>query len=49
MIGRGLAWLRLTLRFDQEKFPYGVLMLKEVNYGEKEIYDPRTEKNSVVK
>ncbi len=21
MIGRGLAWLRLTLRFDQEKVP----------------------------
>ncbi|CRL60100.1 phage tail tip protein J-related protein [Proteus penneri] len=43
MIGRGLAWLRLTLRFDQEKFPYGVPNVKSELWG-KEIYDPRTEK-----
>ncbi|NBM68759.1 phage tail tip fiber protein [Proteus sp. G2663] len=43
MIGRGLAWLRLTLRFDQEKFPYGVPNVKSELWG-KEIYDPRNEK-----
>ncbi|EOX7620494.1 DUF1983 domain-containing protein [Proteus mirabilis] len=45
MIGRGLAWLRLTLRFDQEKFPYGVPNVKSELWG-KEIYDPRTEKTA---
>lgn len=45
MIGRGLAWLRLTLHFDQEKFPYGVPNVKSELWG-KEIYDPRTEKTA---
>ncbi len=45
MIGRGLSWLRLTLRFDQEKFPYGVPNVKSELWG-KEIYDPRTEKTA---
>ncbi|HDS4100420.1 TPA: DUF1983 domain-containing protein [Proteus mirabilis] len=45
MIGRGLAWLRLTLRFDQEKFPYGMPNVKSELWG-KEIYDPRTEKTA---
>ncbi|MER0515878.1 phage tail tip protein J-related protein, partial [Providencia stuartii] len=43
MIGDGLAWLRLTLRYDAEKFPYGVPNVKVEVWGKK-IYDPRTDK-----
>ncbi|EPJ3764487.1 phage tail tip protein J-related protein, partial [Providencia stuartii] len=43
MIGDGLAWLRLTLRYDAEKFPYGVPNVKVEVWG-KQIYDPRTDK-----
>ena len=41
MIGEGLAWLRLELKYDAEKFPYGVPNVKVEVWG-KEIYDPRT-------
>ena len=42
MIGRGLAWLRVTLTFDQEKFPYGLPNVKCEVWG-KHLFDPRTE------
>ncbi len=41
MIGRGLAWLRVTLTFDQEKFPYGLPNVKYEVWG-KHLFDPRT-------
>ncbi|MBI6504237.1 DUF1983 domain-containing protein [Proteus mirabilis] len=41
MIGRGLAWLRVTLTFDQEKFPYGLPNVKCEVWG-KYLFDPRT-------
>ncbi|MEY0062853.1 phage tail tip protein J-related protein [Providencia hangzhouensis] len=43
MIGDGLAWLRLTLKYDAEKFPYGVPNIKVEVWG-KPVYDPRTNK-----
>ncbi|MDH2394598.1 DUF1983 domain-containing protein [Providencia rettgeri] len=43
MIGDGLAWLRLTLKYDAEKFPYGVPNVKVEIWG-KPVYDPRTGK-----
>ncbi|MEX6426287.1 phage tail tip protein J-related protein [Providencia manganoxydans] len=43
MIGDGLAWLRLTLKYDAEKFPYGVPNVKVEVWG-KQIHDPRTDK-----
>lgn len=45
MIGDGLAWLRLTLRYDAEKFPYGVPNIKVEVWG-KPVYDPRTNKTA---
>lgn len=45
MIGNGLAWLRLTLKYDAEKFPYGVPNIKVEIWG-KPVYDPRTGKTS---
>ena len=41
MIGRGMAWLRVTLTFDQEKFPYGLPNVKCEVWG-KHLFDPRT-------
>ncbi|HGN2857393.1 TPA: phage tail protein, partial [Proteus mirabilis] len=41
MIGRGLAWLRVTLTFDQEKLPYGLPNVKCEVWG-KHLFDPRT-------
>ncbi|MGK5712568.1 phage tail tip fiber protein [Proteus mirabilis] len=41
MIGRGMAWLRVTLTFDQEKFPYGLPNVKCEVWGKK-LFDPRT-------
>ncbi|WP_337237679.1 phage tail tip fiber protein [Proteus faecis] len=41
MIGQGLAWLRVTLTFDQEKFPYGLPNVKCEVWG-KHLFDPRT-------
>ncbi|MBG2802551.1 DUF1983 domain-containing protein [Proteus mirabilis] len=45
MIGRGLAWLRVTLTFDQEKFPYGLPNVKCEVWG-KHLFDPRTEQTA---
>ncbi|MEX9908587.1 DUF1983 domain-containing protein, partial [Providencia rettgeri] len=45
MIGDGLAWLRLTLKYDAEKFPYGVPNIKVEVWG-KPIYDPRINKTA---
>ncbi|EPG6763306.1 phage tail tip protein J-related protein [Proteus mirabilis] len=45
MIGRGLAWLRVTLTFDQEKFPYGLPNVKCEVWG-KHLFDPRTGKTA---
>ncbi len=41
MIGWGMAWLRVTLTFDQEKFPYGLPNVKCEIWGKK-LFDPRT-------
>ncbi|WP_254684215.1 phage tail tip fiber protein [Providencia heimbachae] len=45
MIGNGLAWLRLALKYDAEKFPYGVPNVKVEVWG-KQVYDPRTNKTA---
>lgn len=45
MIGDGLAWLRLTLKYDAEKFPYGVPNVKVEVWG-KPVYDPRINKTA---
>ena len=45
MIGNGLAWLRLALKYDAEKFPYGVPNVKIEVWG-KQVYDPRTNKTA---
>ncbi|MGO2337135.1 phage tail tip protein J-related protein, partial [Providencia sp.] len=45
MIGNGLAWLRLALKYDAEKFPYGVPNVKIEVWG-KQIYDPRSDKTA---
>lgn len=45
MIGENLAWLRLTLKYDAEKFPYGVPNVKVEMWG-KEVFDPRTGKDA---
>ncbi|MBD1229396.1 phage tail tip protein J-related protein, partial [Xenorhabdus griffiniae] len=41
MIGRNMAWLRVTLKFDAEKFPYGLPNIKCEVWGKK-LHDPRT-------
>lgn len=40
MVGRGLAWLRISLKYDQDKFPAGIPNVKAEIYG-KRVYDPR--------
>lgn len=40
MIGRGIAWLRMSLKFDAEKFPSGLPNVTMEVYGKK-VYDPR--------
>ncbi len=40
MIGRGICWLRVTLKYDSTKFPAGVPNIKAEVYGAK-CYDPR--------
>ncbi|ENL8513977.1 DUF1983 domain-containing protein [Providencia rettgeri] len=44
MIGENLAWLRITLKYDAEKFPYGVPNVKAEMWG-KEVFDPRIGKD----
>lgn len=41
MIGKGLSWLRVTLKFDAEKFPSGIPNITAEKLGRK-VYDPRT-------
>ncbi|HIF9075768.1 TPA: phage tail tip protein J-related protein [Photobacterium damselae] len=41
MIGEGFAWYRLSLKFDQEKFPTGLPNINAEKWGW-EIQDPRT-------
>ena len=41
MIGKGLAWLRLTYKFDAEKFPSGLPNVKVLKKGRR-VYDPRS-------
>ena len=41
MIGQGIAWLRVTLKFDAEKFPAGIPNVKVRKKGWA-VYDPRT-------
>lgn len=41
MIGRGVAWLRVTLKFNADKFPAGIPNVKVRKLGWA-VYDPRT-------
>lgn len=41
MIGKGIAWLRISLKFDQDKFPAGLPNIKVLLRGKK-LFDPRT-------
>ena len=43
MIGQGITWLRLSLKFDAEKFPAGLPNIKVEKFG-KEVWDPRDNK-----
>lgn len=42
MVGKGVALVRVSLKFDQEKFPAGLPNLKFIVQG-KEVWDPRTD------
>lgn len=42
MLGKGLAWYRITLKYDSDLFPTGVPNIVCVKKGRKDIYDPRT-------
>lgn len=41
MIGKGIAWVRLSLKFDMDLFPSGIPNVKFLVRGRK-VYDPRT-------
>lgn len=41
MIGMGISWLRVSLKFNAEKFPSGIPNIKVEKMGRK-VYDPRT-------
>lgn len=41
MIGKGVGWMRLSLKFDQEKFPTGIPNVTLLKKGI-EVFDPRT-------
>lgn len=41
MIGKGITWLRVTLKFNAEKFPSGIPNIRVEKFGRK-VYDPRT-------
>lgn len=40
MIGRGITWARISLKFDNDKFPAGLPNIKFEVWGKK-VYDPR--------
>ncbi|WP_024641612.1 phage tail tip fiber protein [Pseudomonas syringae] len=44
-IGRGLSFLRITLKYSAEKFPSGIPEMRAVLRGRNDIYDPRTGNN----
>ncbi|MGV2703420.1 UNVERIFIED_CONTAM: DUF1983 domain-containing protein [Aeromonas salmonicida] len=46
MIGQGIAWVRLTLKFDAEKFPSGLPNIKMEKFGA-EVWDPRDNKHKL--
>jgi len=41
-IGRGLSFVRLSLRYSGEKFPSGLPDVRFVVHGRRDIYDPRS-------
>lgn len=41
MIGKGITWLRVSLKFSAEKFPSGIPNIKVEKFG-RVVYDPRT-------
>lgn len=41
MIGKGISWLRISMKFNAEKFPSGIPNIKVEKLGRK-VYDPRT-------
>jgi len=41
-IGRGLSYVRLSLRYNAEKFPSGIPDVRFVVQGRDDVYDPRT-------
>ena len=41
MIGKGIAWLRISFKFNAEKFPSGLPNVKMLKRGRR-IYDPRS-------
>lgn len=41
MIGKGMSWLRVSLKYNAEKFPSGIPNIKVEKTGRK-VYDPRT-------
>lgn len=41
MIGKGLSWLRVSLKYNAEKFPSGIPNIKVEKLG-RAVYDPRT-------
>lgn len=41
MIGKGITWLRLTLKYSAEKFPSGIPNVRVEKFG-RPVYDPRT-------
>ena len=45
MIGKGIAWLRISLKFDQKKFPAGLPNIK-IQLRGKKVYDPRTQQTA---
>lgn len=44
-IGRGLSYVRLSLRYSAEKFPSGIPDARFVVRGRNDVYDPRTGTN----
>lgn len=44
-IGRGLSFVRLSLRYSAEKFPSGIPDVRFIVRGRNDIYDPRTGNN----
>lgn len=45
-IGRGLSFVRITLKYNAEKFPSGIPDTRFVVRGRNDIYDPRTGNNT---